>query len=44
MQYFITVFVYCILREQYLASTLTDSVGEGAASQRGDIIIIIIII
>ena len=33
MQYFITVLIYCILRVQYFASTLTDSVGEGAASQ-----------
>ena len=34
MENFITVFVSCILRSQYVASTLTDSVGEGEGSQR----------
>ena len=33
MQYFIAVFVYCILRAQFLASTPTGRVGEGAGSQ-----------
>ena len=33
--FFITVFVYCKLRVQYLASTPTDSVGDWCSESEG---------